>query len=229
MPETHQGPCRKFLDPLGRTRPHRRRHRREIPLQEIISIAPGLHILAQRHVSVSRVRQFLDRLAVEPVDLDQHPPEPRAEEVLPLAEQQIETAAVKLQTVGHMLHAEGHVGGLGGHTQLAEQAGQKRIGHLVVNHESGVHRNRVPSFFHHHRVGVTADPVVLFKHRDVMRPAQKMSAGKAGNAGSHNCYPLAAHAWFSRDACPAAPSSNTTRGTGRRSQISPTHDRTFSP
>ena len=225
VPEAHQCARRKLFDPLGRAGPDSSGHRREIPLEEIVSISPRFHIVAQGDISKCRVGEFGDRLAVEAGDLRQHPPVAEIQQVLPLAEEQVQAATVEFQPVRHVLHAEGHRSRLRLNPELAEQAREKRVGHLVINHESRIYWDLGLPFVHHHRVRVASAAVVHFKDCHVMFAAEKPSRSQTGDPGSHDGDPFAAHAlcgWL-------RPSVSTACGTGRRSQISPVHDRNFRP
>ena len=140
VPKAHERPGGEGLDALRRRGPDGGGHGRKIPAQEIRAVAASLDVFDERHLAVLRVGEFGDGFLVEAVDLEEGFPEAGAEEVFPLGEKQVERAAVELHAIGDVLDGKGHRGRLGLHPELPEQAGEVRVGDLVVNHEAGVQR-----------------------------------------------------------------------------------------
>ena len=124
-----------------------------------------------------------------------------------------------------MLHTKGHQGRLCTDVQFPEKARQKRIGHLVVNHESGIHRDLARPLIHHHRVGMPAQTVIGFKQSDLVLATQEASTSHAcdSRADDGNAFPSHAHPGWAM--LVANCSSNSALAIRCKSMIKPTHQR----
>ena len=221
VPKAHQGDGGELLDVFGRTGPDGGGHGGEIPVEEIGTVAAEGNVFGEGEVGVLWVFEFLDRLFVEAVDLEEHLPKSWAKEVAALAEEKVEAAAVEFEIFARVLDTEGHRSGLGGDVEIGEKTGEEGVSDLIVNHEAGV--DGVVS--RHHGVGVSADALVFFEEGEFVVVLKKVGAGEAGDSGADDSHFLTrgmAHGCL-------RPSSMICWGTGRRSQMMPNQERIFRP
>ena len=218
VPEAEKRHCGKVEHFVRRRAPHRTAHGREITVQHVVAIAALNHVVAQAVIGKVRVFEGRHCLAVEAVDLRKHPPVPWVHQIAPLAEEQVQTSAIVFQPARPVLHAEGHLCRVGRDIQLAEEAGQMRIGDVIENHEPGVDRHLPPFLPNHDRVRVPARVVVLLVEREVEALVQKMCAAETRDAGADDGEGFHGIAW-KLGGCFQAPCGFLVNSQGNRLQL----------
>ena len=110
--------------------------------------------------------------------------EARAQQVALLREELRDAAAAIFQRAAGDGDAERHFGGVRGHAQRVEQAGQVRIVAVVEHDEAGIDRHLLPADAHQLRIGVAARAGLGLEQRDRAALAQQPRGRQAGDAGA---------------------------------------------
>ena len=71
------------------------------------------HVLSQAVIQKSRFLECRDRFGIEAIDLREHPPVLRSQQIAALAKEQVHTPSIIFQSRGSMLHAKRHFRRLG--------------------------------------------------------------------------------------------------------------------
>ena len=138
-------------------------------LNETFAIAALLQIVAEPGVSSDTLLvQVADGFAVKTQNVAQHAPKSRRQQIAALGKQAVERIAVVFKPRVRIVHGEAHFSGVGAHPQLVHQFDEIGIGPIVENDESRVDRIGLPVDVNSDGMGVAADPVAGFKHRDVV-------------------------------------------------------------
>ena len=155
--------------------PHARDDRNGVVGDEVAAEPLPLQELAVGHeVLVVRRAQEGQCTPVEPLDLPEHPEEPRVDEAAWLDEYAAQSAAAGiLQPAPLAPHAHAHLGGAHLHVQLAEELAQPGVGLVVVDDEPAVD-GVLPAIRIGDVVGVRVptEPVLRFEKDDVVGAGQ---------------------------------------------------------
>ena len=164
--------------------PHGAAHGHEIKIEKVRAVIAGPHVVGEGERIDGRILKCGDGLAIEAVDLEQHPVERRTKEIPALGKKMVEGRAAEFQAGVFVAHTEGHVGLFHRNVKRTEKPGQLRVGLVVENHEAGVDRHRAAGARLGSRdgVGVTPGIAVLLEERDVEVPVEKVGATKTGNS-----------------------------------------------
>ena len=152
-------------DHRHRGRPDRRRHRIKVIVAKRGAHPQPVQIIAQRHIV--QIGQITRRLAIEPHQVGQHPPEPGRGQIALLRKQPAQITPGIFQPTLVQRNRKTHVGGPCRHAQMVKQRGQVGIGRRVVDDEPGVDRPAL----HLDRVAVPANTVAGFEHLHIMMTA----------------------------------------------------------
>jgi hypothetical protein len=117
-------------------------------------------------------------------DVGDHPQEGRTHEVGPLGEHAVEVGARPLETRPLARHAEGHVAGLGGHTQLVEQAQEVGVRPVVADDEPGVDGVVARGEGHVEGVRVPAGAAVGLEQHDLVLGGEQPGRDESRDAGT---------------------------------------------
>ncbi len=86
-----------------------------------------------------------------------------------------------------VMHRETHFRRARRHAQLVQQADEVRVGPVVVNNETGVHAVASALPIDIHGMGMAADPVVSFEHRNLMLAGQQVGARQSRDTAADDC------------------------------------------
>ncbi len=158
---------------LGRRRPDRRPHGQEMLFDEAIGIA----LLGQEGSQVDflgpRRAEKAGRFLIESLQVFEHAPETRRDEVAPLAEHGVQPRRPILEPATVEGDGEGHVAGVGRNAEMVEERYQVRVVAIVIDDEPGVDRNAPPGDLHIDRVRVAAAGLVSLEDRHIVPLVQQ--------------------------------------------------------
>ena len=153
---------------------------------KIVAVAAFHNEPAECQPVTAGIGQHPLSVAVEELDLCQHPQvSGPCQGAQPRGDADHAAGAGVLETAALTPHPEGHVRVLDAHVQLGEQAQQGRVGAQIHDDESGVESQfAAVGGAHRHRVGVSADSVVLLEHRHLVVTRDHIRSRQAGDATS---------------------------------------------
>ena len=126
---------------------------------------------------------------VEPMNVDQHAQKSGAHEIATLRQKRRQRAATVLQRTVSDAGRERHRAGFGAYTQMCKEAGQERVGRLVVDQEAGVDGHRGAIHRDRYGIGMAAQPQFGLEDRDGVAPIQQPGGGEPGDAGADDSDP----------------------------------------
>ena len=195
-----------------RCRPDGRCHRQQIPVGQALAETVPDQELAHRGLVLGLLAQMAPPDPVEPLDIQQHPQEPRPQYVAALGQQGTgRTTSILHGTVADA-GRERHRGRLGRHLQMGEQPGQQRVGVLVVHHEAGIDGYGTVRGGDGNGMGMPAGPRLRLENRDRMPAVEQPSRCEAGDAGADNGDP---HEFLSPQRAYAVAAITTPTGSDR--------------
>lgn len=156
-------------------------------------------------------------ILIEPIQLQQHSPEPQVQKISSVGKDGVQTGTVPFQPVAFMLHGKRHIGLASLYIQLLKETGQKGVSDVIEDHETSV-EGHGRWFVHIDGIGVPTYIAVSFKNRDVVAVSQLISETETGDATTDNTYRLHER---TLEGSGKSRSSRTAAGTGCRSQTSP--------
>jgi hypothetical protein len=147
-------------------------------IQELPRVTSLSDILVDGHAVMFGFEQ-LNCLAVEAKNILQHSMKSRFQQVASLSKQSVQIRTVVLKPGAFAANAETHLSRQRVDTEPLEHLNKIRIGPVVVDDESSINRQSLAVGVHIDRVSVSADVVVGFKDRDLVRRVQQPGGSQA--------------------------------------------------
>ena len=132
------------------------------------AIGAGIEIVAERGMELFQHREIARRLAIEAVQILEHRPEARTEQISLRGEQAGQRGSGIFQFAVRQRHGKGHVGKLRRNAKMGEQSGEIRVGQFVIDDEAGIDGDVAFRAGDRNGIRVSADAAIAFIDGDVV-------------------------------------------------------------